>query len=140
VDLNPENVRLAQAAGIPIYYGDISSPDVLDHVGIHRARALVVAINDSRAVERIIRVARQASNSIPILARTPYVDDIPSLTRAGASEIICAEVETAARLNVLLLKQLGFESTVLEECADGIRHNLSVPPAHPDPGKSDTAK
>lgn len=42
VELNPQTVKKERALGEPIYYGDATHPDMLEFVGIHKARLLAV--------------------------------------------------------------------------------------------------
>jgi len=46
LDMNPENVRRAVADGYHAYYGDVTSPDVLEHLAVERALELVIAVTD----------------------------------------------------------------------------------------------
>ncbi|MBN2432034.1 MAG: cation:proton antiporter [Acidobacteria bacterium] len=115
VDLNPANIRLAAGRNQPVYFGDIAQADVEEHIGLARARLLVVAINDTRAVVRAVRLAHQAAPGVPIFARTTYLQDVDRIRRAGAAQVVCAEVESAARLNELLLDHLCVSD---DECRD----------------------
>jgi CPA2 family monovalent cation:H+ antiporter-2 len=103
VDLNAESVRAASSRGEPLYYGDVTSPEVLESLGIHRAETLVLAINDPRATVRAIRIARHVEPNIRIVARTHYVADEQLLRSAGATEIICAEAEAAKEVVTTVL-------------------------------------
>jgi CPA2 family monovalent cation:H+ antiporter-2 len=96
VDLNPENVRQAIQHVMPAYFGDITSPEVLEHLGAARARELAIAINDPGAAERAIKAARQTAPDLFILVRTPYAADIEGLLKAGANEVVSAEIEASA--------------------------------------------
>ncbi len=111
VDLNVENVRRAQEKKEPIYFGDITSAEVLDHLGATRARALIIAINDPGAVLRTVKSARSLSPDLYILARTNYILDVGSLLEAGASEVIPSELEAAARVTARTLIYLGVDKS-----------------------------
>ena len=58
LELNPETVRSESALGIDIRYGDCTRRPILEHAGIFRARAFVVAISDPASARRSVRVAR----------------------------------------------------------------------------------
>jgi voltage-gated potassium channel Kch len=75
----------------------------------------MVAINDTRAAERAVRLAHQAAPGVPIFARAAYLEDVDRIRRAGAAQVVCAEVESAARLNELLLEHLCVSDA---ECRD----------------------
>lgn len=117
VDLNSENVRRARENGEPIYFGDLTSPEVLDHLGVSRARELIVAINDPDAIERTVRTAREMARELYIIARTNYILDVERLNRAGANEIIPAELEAAAKVTErVLLRHRVDSGEINKEC------------------------
>jgi len=98
VDLNSENIRRAHTRDEPAYFGDITSAEVLEQLGIEHARGFVIVINDPTAVEQAIRAARAAAPKIHITARTRYLLDVDRLKNAGADEIIVAEQQAAIEI------------------------------------------
>jgi CPA2 family monovalent cation:H+ antiporter-2 len=110
VDLNADNVRLASSRGEPAYFGDVTRPEVLESLGIDRARELVLCINDPNATEAAVRAARAVVPDLPILVRTRYVADIESLRGAGASAVVTAETEAAAKLTAVVLERHGVDA------------------------------
>jgi CPA2 family monovalent cation:H+ antiporter-2 len=121
VDMNPENVRVAVEALEPAFYGDVTSPEVLEHLGIRRARCLAVAINDPDASARAVRTARSLAPGIHLVARVPYLLDVTRLERAGADEIVVAEVEAAVEMNRRVLAGMGIPAERVEAQASRIR-------------------
>jgi CPA2 family monovalent cation:H+ antiporter-2 len=111
VDLNPANVRLATAKGIPAFYGDVTSPEVLHKLGIEHSNEVVLTINDPVAEERAVRAVRRASGEIHLVVRTRYVADVDFLTAAGANMIIPAEREAA----ISIVRQVLNRHCVAEE-------------------------
>jgi CPA2 family monovalent cation:H+ antiporter-2 len=103
VDLNPENVRAATRAGFQACFGDVTLNEVLETLGVDRARLLVVAINDLDAALRCIRAACELAPSLHIAARTAYAADFARLQQAGASTVIAAEIESANSLRDTVL-------------------------------------
>ena len=75
---------------------DVEGPDEI-------ARELVIVINDPAATERAIRAARRVAPDLYILARANYAADIESLLRAGASEVVSAELEVSAEITSRVL-------------------------------------
>jgi len=95
VDLNIENVREATRRGEPACYGDVTSREVFDHLGIADAIELVLSINDTDATARATRVARLAAPDLQITVRTAFDADVERLQEAGASRVFAAEVAVA---------------------------------------------
>lgn len=107
VDLNPRTVREARADHVPIAYGDVTSADVLEHLGIHRARMMVVVINDQDAAERAVRAARRMAPGLPILVRARFVSSVDGLFKAGATDVVPAELEAAVEVTSRVLLACG---------------------------------
>lgn len=98
VEGNPDTVRAERAKGQPIFFGDATSEFILEHAAVGRARAVAVTINDPTACRRIVHAVRHLSASALIIARTPYLNDVPELRRLGADEVVAAEYEASAEI------------------------------------------
>ncbi len=116
IEMNGEAVRQARAGGEFIVYGDATAATVLEGVGIKRARALVLAINDPSALARAIRAGRELNPKVYILVRTRFVLEIDHLTSLGADEVIPDEVEASLQLSNILLRRFGVpEGRILKQ-------------------------
>jgi len=105
VDLNAENVRRAIQQTMPAYFGDVTSPEVLEALGARHARELVVVINDADACERAIRAARSVAPDLPIVVRALYAIDVGRLVRAGATEVVTSELEASVEVTRRVLSR-----------------------------------
>jgi CPA2 family monovalent cation:H+ antiporter-2 len=114
LDLNVDNVRQAARDGVRAYFGDVTSAEVLEHVGIEHARELVLAVNDPDAAQRAVRLARHLSNDIRIVARTAYLVDAPRLLDAGANEVVTSELEAAVEIVHGILSGHGVDPETVE--------------------------
>jgi len=104
-EVNGDAVRRAKQAGEIILHGDASAPSVLEGAGIHRAKALVLAINDPAALARAIPAARELNPDLYILARTRYVAEIDDLLKVGADEVIPDELGAGLELATFLMNR-----------------------------------
>jgi CPA2 family monovalent cation:H+ antiporter-2 len=95
LDLNFERVRHAQAQGAPVYYGDVTSREILERAGVPGARQVAVLLNDPDATLRAVRLTRELAPAAVILARARYVADVPRLLAAGADEAVSQELEAS---------------------------------------------
>lgn len=127
-ELNAETVRHAVKMGEPIYYGDITNQDVLEHLGVHQARELVLVINDPSALERAVKATRETAAQLHIIVRTRYVLDIAPLLDAGATEVIPAEVEAAAEVTRRVLERHRVAEPIIDEQCERIRTRLEDEP------------
>ncbi|MFM8706426.1 MAG: cation:proton antiporter [Planctomycetia bacterium] len=98
LELNPETVRAQRALGLDIRYGDCTRGPILEHAGLGRARALVIAISDPASTRRSVRAARELAPDVRILVRTEHVSEVDELKSLGADCVIPAEFETALAL------------------------------------------
>ncbi len=113
-ELNPANVRRARENGEPAYYADITSPDVLQHLGAQLARELVILINDPAAIERAVKAARRVAPRLHITVRTRYLLDAALMLGAGASDVIASEVEASAEALARVLGRLQVSPEVID--------------------------
>ena len=70
LDLDPDRVRQAAAAGENVVYGDATRREMLLAAGVGRARVLVVSFIDARAAERVLRLVRELAPGLPVVVRT----------------------------------------------------------------------
>jgi len=103
VELNAQNVYAGRKKGDFVVYGDVTSAEVLLELGIKRARALVLSINDPAALARTIPTARRLNQDLYILARTRYVGELESLCALGANEVVPDEFESSLQLGANLM-------------------------------------
>jgi CPA2 family monovalent cation:H+ antiporter-2 len=115
VDLNDALVREGREAGEPIFYGDVNNPEILDRVGVDRARMLVLAISDPMATRRAVAVARRASPGLVILVRTRYVADVDDLIALGANAVIPEEFETSVEIFSRVLREYHVPDYVVSQ-------------------------
>ncbi len=101
--------------------GDAAAPAVLEGAGIHKARAIVMAINDPSALFRAIPTARELNPAIYILARTHYVTNIEPLLRSGADDIVTDELGAGLEMSAFLLQRFNVPEGRVLKILSGIR-------------------
>lgn len=121
VEMNPRTVRAERAKGEAILYGDASLEPVLEAAGIESARCLVVVINDPGAVRGIVRLGRRRNPGVHIIVRTRYVEEVDSLYRLGADEVIPEEFETSIEIFTRVLRRYLVPEEELERMVSEIR-------------------
>ena len=98
LEINPETVRLEKKRGVPISYGDASKETMLTHLGINKARSVVIAISDASATRRIVELSRKLNPKVYIIARTRYTSEVKPLYSLGANDVIPEEFETSIEI------------------------------------------
>ena len=124
-DLNVDNVRRAVENGDSAFFGDVTSPEVLKRLGIEKARELVLLLNDLEASIQAVKAARQIAPDLFISVRARYILDVEPLMKAGASEVIPAEVEAAVEVAARVLDRAQLKDKKTEDEIERIRE-------HPD--------
>ena len=105
LELNAETVRRERLKEIPILFGDASQKHILEHVHLHKARGVVIAISDPKATKAIISNIRSISQSVYLVVRTRYVKEMNELLALGADEVIPEEFETSIEIFSRILHQ-----------------------------------
>ncbi len=85
LDMDPERVRRAAAAGDPVLFGNATQPGVLRAAGLDRARALALTMEDAAVAERIVCHVRALGVELPILVRSAHGRSEQALLEAGAA-------------------------------------------------------
>lgn len=121
LELNPTTVKTYKKKGEPIYFADATHPEILKKFGIHRAKALVIAISDHIAVRKIIQIARHFNPNIYIIVRTQFVAEIDELLRLGADEVVPEEFEASIELFSKVLEFYKIPKNVINELVEEIK-------------------
>jgi monovalent cation:H+ antiporter-2, CPA2 family len=115
LELNAETVRNSRASGEPVYYGDATSVEALEHAGISRARALVLLMNDPPATMRVIEATRRAAPDVAVFVRSHFLAERANLLSLGATDVITEEVEAGMEVLAQVLRRLAVPRNVIEE-------------------------
>jgi CPA2 family monovalent cation:H+ antiporter-2 len=123
LDSDPRAVELARRAGDPVIFGDGTATEMLEAVGLERARVLVLTFAEVTASLKIVRAVRELRADLPILVRTQDDSKLEELQQAGATEIVPETLEASLMLasHVLLLLDVPV-SRVVKTVGD-IRNN-----------------
>lgn len=88
LDLDPDRVREASAAGEAVVYGDATKPDALTAAGVHRASAMVITFDDTATVLRLLARIKDLAPRLPVLVRATTDGELVRLREAGATEVV----------------------------------------------------
>lgn len=123
LDLNSETVRTEQGKGEAITYGDATRYEVLDKLGIERARSMVIAISDPTATRQIVSIARNQNPLLHILVRTRYLAEVDDLIALGANEVIPEEFETSVEIFAKILSLYNTPRNIINDYINEVRQN-----------------
>jgi len=107
LDLDPDRVRQATAAGQNVAYGDAARLQSLAAAGMTRASALVISYQDTPSALRILNIVRTHAPKLPVIVRTIDDSDIERLRSAGATEVVPEAIEGSLMLASHALALVG---------------------------------
>jgi CPA2 family monovalent cation:H+ antiporter-2 len=107
LDLDPQRVRAAAAAGENVVYGDASRREVLMAAGLQRARAVVVSYADTASALKVLHQVHELRPDLPVVVRTLDDSDLERLQQAGAAEVVPEVLEGSLMLASHALMLLG---------------------------------
>lgn len=133
LDLDPIRVAACRKAALPVYYGDASRLEILHHMHVDRAAAMVVTTDDAEASERIVTAARAVRPDLPILARARDGAHARRLLALGATEVVPETIEASLQLSDAVLRGIGFPAEAAHQVIDERREienaALRLPPS-----------
>jgi len=107
LDLDPDRVRQAAAAGQSVVFGDAARLQSLMAAGLARASAVVVSYPDTPSALKILDLVRQHASHVPVIVRTIDDTDLERLREAGAAEVVPEAVEGSLMLASHALALVG---------------------------------
>jgi CPA2 family monovalent cation:H+ antiporter-2 len=107
LDLDPDRVRQAAAAGQSVVFGDAARLQSLMAAGLARASAVVVSYHDTASALKILSLVQNHAPKVPVLVRTPDDADLEKLRAAGATEVVPEALEGSLMLASHALALVG---------------------------------
>ena len=107
LDLDPDRVRQAAAAGDSVVFGDAVRLQALMAAGLARASAVVVTYLDTASALKVLANARAHAPDVPVIVRTVDDHDLEKLQAAGATEVVPEAIEGSLMLASHALALVG---------------------------------
>jgi CPA2 family monovalent cation:H+ antiporter-2 len=107
LDLDPERVQEAQAAGANVSYGDAARRESLVAAGIYRASAVVITYASTPSALRVLHLVHELAPALPVIVRSHDDTDLDRLKAAGAAEVVPELMEGSLMLASHALVMLG---------------------------------
>jgi CPA2 family monovalent cation:H+ antiporter-2 len=107
LDLDPDRVRQAAAAGQSVVFGDAARLRSLMAAGLVRASAVVVSYPDTASALKILKLVHEHAPRVPVIVRTIDDSDLEKLREAGAAEVVPEAMEGSLMLAAQALALVG---------------------------------
>jgi CPA2 family monovalent cation:H+ antiporter-2 len=107
LDLDPDRVRQAAAAGDSVVFGDAARLQALVAAGLSRASAVVITYLDVPGALKVLASARAHAPNVPVIVRTQDDFELDKLQQAGATEVVPETLESSLMLASHALALVG---------------------------------
>ena len=106
IEQNADFLSVARSLGIPTVIGDARSAEVLDHVHVEDAAAVVLTVPDPATARQVVERIQARNRDLPVVARARYHAHRWQLRLAGARHVVDEEEEVGRRIAEEVLEQL----------------------------------
>jgi Kef-type K+ transport system membrane component KefB/voltage-gated potassium channel Kch len=125
-EVNPSKVIEARNRGLPVFFGDVSRPEVLQNFNVGNAKMVITALSDRHASNVAILTLKRLYPGLPILARAVDVDHQKRLqSTLGVSAMVPVLPEDSLLLNLpfggAVLKSLGYPIEEVDAILEDVR-------------------
>ncbi|MCC7207936.1 MAG: cation:proton antiporter [Anaerolineae bacterium] len=110
-----------QRAGVQTLLGDAANSEILRHVGLEHACALVVTVPNQTTAELIVAAAHDLAPELPIIARAGAESGVQRLAALGARHVIHPELEGGLEIVRHTLLILDFPTAQIQTYIDAVR-------------------
>jgi monovalent cation:H+ antiporter-2, CPA2 family len=107
LDLDPDRVRQAAAAGDSVVFGDAARLQAIMAAGLARASAVVITYLDVPSTLKVLANTRGHAPQVPVIVRTQDDLDLDKLLAAGATEVVPESIEGSLMLASHALALVG---------------------------------
>ncbi len=127
LDYDPDQIELVKRFGFRVFYGDAARLDLLEAAGAHRAKLLVIAVDNVETSLRLVDVVREHFPKLEIVARARNVSHYLQLRARGVRRIERETFESSLRAGRRALEALDTAPYEARELADAFRaHNVKT--------------
>ena len=107
LDSDPDLIARAQRDGYRAAFGDASRGDALTKLGVERAPAVVLTMDEPVLAQRLVSKLRREHPDLLIVARARDTIHAAELYRAGASHAVPETLESSLQLSEAVLVDIG---------------------------------
>ena len=121
IDHDADTVDSARRFGFKVYFGDATQADLLHAAGIHHAKAMVVAVDDSAQCIRLVEVLQHEFAHVQIVARARDALHAMELAERHVPHVEREVFESSLRSGRSTLEALGMDRAQAKQMADNFR-------------------
>ena len=110
VDFNPHQVEVLLSKKIPVIYGDIADPDILEILNLNKARMIISTSPDAADNKALLEDLKYRKIAVTTIVRAETIKDAQSLYKLGADYVIIPDILAGEALLDILKEHLGEKS------------------------------
>jgi len=107
LDSDPDLIEQANRLGFRATFGDAGRGDAMSRLGVDRAAAVVLTMDEPVLVQRLVSKLRKEHPDLLIVSRARDVNHAAELYRAGASHAVPETLEASLQLSEAVLVDIG---------------------------------
>jgi CPA2 family monovalent cation:H+ antiporter-2 len=107
IDSDIDGFMEARSAGYSVVYGDVSRRELIEKLGLDKALAVVLTMDDPVLTARVAKRLRAEHPALPIIARARDSDHAAALYRAGVTDAVPEALEASLQLSEAVLVDIG---------------------------------
>lgn len=107
IDTDADEVARHRLQGRAVHFGDAGNIELIRHLDLGRARALVVTMDNPDLAARVVQLARADHPDLQIIARARDARHAAELYRAGVSDAVPETIESSLQLSEAVLVDIG---------------------------------
>ncbi|WP_045837450.1 cation:proton antiporter [Hyphomicrobium sp. 99] len=107
VDRAPSLVANARQEGKPVFYGDVTYAEFLEHCGLDTAKAAIITIHKEAEIDGIVKILRARYPNLLIVSRAKDAAHARHLYEIGVNDAVPETIEASLQLSEAALVGLG---------------------------------
>jgi CPA2 family monovalent cation:H+ antiporter-2 len=107
IDSDADMVAEAKREGFHAEFGNAARGDMLEKLGVDRAPAVILTMDEPVLAQRLVRKLRAARPDLPIVARARDSHHAAALYRSGATHAVPETLESSLQLSEAVLVEIG---------------------------------
>ena len=104
-----------------LYFGDLTSPGLMNALAISRARAVIVTTRDYAAVKRLTSTLLHFHPDMKVMTAVPYLFQRDELQEIGAARVVALMPDGTLSFGKLVLSELGITPDSIEPIMSSLR-------------------
>jgi monovalent cation:H+ antiporter-2, CPA2 family len=119
-------VSRLHAAGVPVWFGNASRPELLRRVHADEAPAIVLTMDHPPSALQAVRGIRREFPHVQVYARSRDEKHARALKQAGANVVVPETLEASLQLSAFVLEGMGLDERVVDDIVDRERDQFAA--------------